>query len=220
MKHLFSLIVIVLSILLNSSGNKMDENQSNNQEAYDWEDTIPNNTSVLAEQDIHLGVELKDVKAEVQCREAPNHDATTHFVEGFEYCRTENSTEESFVYDQDGNVTFVGTLSMLVHDASGEGAFVNKYVETDWEYTTLSFIFFMDRTVDFTSYLGSDNECVNDPCTDNFMLVSDFDYNGRDFANRYANKRVCVKGSMYAPCAGWRNATEIVMSLVDIEVIE
>ena len=113
-----------------------------------------------------------------------------------------------------------GKLVMLYHDAYGEGEYISTY-RTPGENACVSFIIKCDQEIDVLPYLEEWDEAFGpEPQQNKFMLVPQFEYTAEDFAAQYAGKRVKAVGSLYAPNGGWRNATEVVMSLKSITVLE
>lgn len=112
---------------------------------------------------------------------------------------------------------------MLYHDVYGESEIIFEYRETDWDNTYLSFIKNSDIAINVAPYTEYWEEELSDwlePYQSHFMIVPEFKYSSREFAETYANKRVRVTGTFYVPMAGWRNATVVVMSVKDIRVVE
>ena len=113
-----------------------------------------------------------------------------------------------------------GKMRMLYHDVYGEGEYITTY-RTPGENARVSFIISCDEDIDVLPYLEEWDEAFGpDPLQHRFMVVPEFEYTPQDFAEQYANKRVKAVGSLYAPGGGWHNATEVVMSLKNITVLE
>lgn len=116
--------------------------------------------------------------------------------------------------------TLEGVLKMYVIDNTGEGREVSAYEETDRENTFLAFVVEMTPT-DLGQYLDSDGLAeLSDSVQTDVMVVPQFRYRGKAFADKYAGKRVRVTGILSVPGGGWRNATEVVMELQKIALAE
>ena len=98
---------------------------------------------------------------------------------------------------------------------------IYEYRETDFDNTHLAFVVEVDNAINVTPYLeAGDDEFLDDSFQSAFMLVPQFQYNGKDFAKKYANKRIRATGTLYVPGGGWRNATEVVMKLSNLELLD
>lgn len=140
-----------------------------------------------------------------------------------EIYKNKTHEEEKKEIDQPQEIEFEGTLTMLFHDVYGRSEIISEYRETDWDNTYLSFIINSDTAINVAPYTEYWDEELSDwlePYQSHFMIVPKFEYSGREFAEKYANKRVRVTGTFYVPMAGWRNATVVVMSVKDIRVVE
>lgn len=101
------------------------------------------------------------------------------------------------------------------------GQIIYEYRETDFDNTYLAFVVDADNAINVIPYLeAGDDEFLDNSLQTSFMLVPQFQYNGKDFAAKYANKRVRATGSLYVPAAGWRNATEVMMDLRSITLVD
>lgn len=117
-------------------------------------------------------------------------------------------------------VTLEGTVTMWVYNNSDSAERVYNYVETDWMNTYLAYILELDKSIDVTPYLmKSDLDFLYNHTHNCFMIEPTFD-NSKRFAQQYANKRVRITGMMYVPAAGWRNVTEVVLGISEIDVLE
>ena len=130
----------------------------------------------------------------------------------------------STAYAQSKEAQIEGVLRMCIIDNEGNQSVVSQYRQTDWDNTYLTFIVKTNRNINVTPYLDKEeidlyfgNQEVYDS---SFMIVPQFKYSGKDFAAKYANKCVRVKGHLYIPGAGWRNATTVVMNLNNIQLID
>lgn len=130
-------------------------------------------------------------------------------------------------------ITLEGVLRMYLHDNTGESKRIDEYQKTDGINETISFVLELDKEIDVFPYLDEDTKSfvLEEFQYDNhtgpiqkkdsfFMLVPDFVYDGEAFTKQFVNKKVRVTGSLYIPHGGWRNYTEIVMSLCCIEEIK
>lgn len=127
-----------------------------------------------------------------------------------------------------GSVTYYTDAEGNVINAVGEENTDNPYCqkiyeyrETDFDNTYLAFVVEVDNAINVTTYLeAGDDEFLDNSFQSAFMLVPQFQYNGKDFAEKYANKRVRATGTLYVPGGGWRNATAVVMSVRNIELLD
>jgi len=126
-------------------------------------------------------------------------------------------------------VTIEGTLTLfLVMNYGDGGQEIDQYRKTgDGEY--VAFILKTDRPLDMTQYL--DKEDVEDLVVyagetkqSRFMLVPTSElmesFSGKDFAARYAHKRVRVTGTLFFPLAGWHYVTPVAMEYSKVAVVE
>lgn len=129
----------------------------------------------------------------------------------------------TFAYAQTKEVMFEGVLRMYVIDNEGNQQAVSQYRKTDWNNTYLAFVVETSKSINVTPYLDKEEIELffgkKEVYDSSFMIVPQFKYSGKDFAAKYANKRVLVKGFLYIPGAGWRNATTVVMSLKGIKLV-
>lgn len=117
-------------------------------------------------------------------------------------------------------ITFEGNLIMEIHEGGDYAERIYKYVETDWMTSIVAFIFLPDKTVDVSPYLvESDFDFISDTFHNRFMAQQTL-YDGRKFAEKFANKRVRITGELYPAIAGWRNVTEVLLGVDKIEVIK
>lgn len=140
-------------------------------------------------------------------------------------------------------VTITGTLKMMV-SLWGEGARVQKYttkkgevkyrlvpdadadpwvseyydLEGEGEY--LAYVVRLDKPMDVTPYISSDEDELIDAPVSDIMIVRNHAVPGKDFAEAYANKHVCITGTLDVPGGGWRNVTEVVMNIDEIKAIK
>jgi hypothetical protein len=117
-------------------------------------------------------------------------------------------------------ITLEGDLIMEIHEGTDYAERIYKYVETDWMTSIVAFIFLPDKTVDVSPYLvESDYDFIYDTFHNRFM-AQQTSYSGRQFAEKFANKRVRITGELYPAIAGWRNVTEVLLGVDKIEVIK
>lgn len=127
-----------------------------------------------------------------------------------------------------GNVTYYTDAERNVIDAVGEEDTDNPYCQTIYEYretdfdnTYLAFVIEADNAINVIPYLeAGDDEFLDNSFQSAIMLVPQFQYNGKDFAEKYANKWVRATGTLYVPGGGWRNATVVVMRLSNLELLD
>ena len=118
-------------------------------------------------------------------------------------------------------IEFEGTLVMWKHNAEYMEK-INEYPDTIEEFYAVCFVVASSEPIQVAPYLEEWDEVSDwvEPNQSTFMVVPQFEYTGREFAAQYADKHVKVKGTLYVPMAGWRNATIVVMSLKEIQVVE
>lgn len=127
-----------------------------------------------------------------------------------------------------GSVTYYTDAEGNVINAVGEEDTNNPYCQTIYEYretdfdnTYLAFVVEVDNAINVTTYLeAGDDVFLDNSFQSAFMLVPQFQYNDKDFAEKYANKQVRATGTLYVPGGGWRNATAVVMSVRNIELLD
>ena len=96
---------------------------------------------------------------------------------------------------------------------------VNEYCETDDVNNYLAFVVETDKAVDVTPYFDEwDKDNLKKSSYTAFMVG--FQNSQRDFALKYANKRVRVTGTFHLVIAGWRYATDVVMETEKIALCE
>lgn len=123
-------------------------------------------------------------------------------------------------YAQTNDAIYEGTLKMYYLDNAGESKIISQYHETDGVNTYLAFVVQLDKEVNVMPFLDKkDTEWLDDSLQSAIMIVPKSKYTGKNFAAKYANKRVRVKGSLYVPAGGWRNATTVVMSMKEIKLV-
>lgn len=131
------------------------------------------------------------------------------------------AVEEIAVREEPQEIEFEGTLVMWKHNGEYFEK-ITEYPDTIEEFYAVCFVVASSEPIQVAPYL-EEWEDVSDwvePNQSAFMVVPQFEYTGREFAAQYAGKHVKVKGTLYVPMAGWRNATIVVMSLKEIQVVE
>ena len=122
----------------------------------------------------------------------------------------------TYYTDKDGNVINAVDENNSMHPYCQT---IYEYRETDFDNTYLAFVVEMDKALDVTPYLEDGGEDFLWPIQ-SAITLSQKKYSGKEFASRYANKRVRAKGTLYVPDGGWRNPTFVVMDLREIELIK
>lgn len=125
--------------------------------------------------------------------------------------------------------TIEGTLHMyLVTLYSDSLQEIDHYRKTHKEGECITFILKTDKLVDVAPYLSQEEiDFLSEDGTtwqSEFMVVPDWgkyeSFSEKDFAARFANKRIRVTGSLYCPMAGWQNATLVRMDFTKVELVE
>ena len=141
----------------------------------------------------------------------------------------ETVIEENTNYDdeetaQTADAIVEGVLKMyLLNTDDDYGQEVSQYCETDYTNTYLAFVVKCDKVINVEPYLdegdveflGSDNLYYS-----SFMLAKWHGFSARELASRYANRRVRVRGALSVPGGGWRNATNVVMDMKEIKLVD
>lgn len=126
----------------------------------------------------------------------------------------------STICAQSKEIVIEGVLKMHLLDNQGNIKTVSQYRKTDYMNNYLAFVIETNRAIDVRPYLDEEEEeWLNKTRHTKFMIGQGFQH-GAEFAKKYANKRVRVKGKIYVPGGGWRNATEVVMGLKDIQLVD
>lgn len=126
-------------------------------------------------------------------------------------------------------LTLEGTLTLyLVTDYGDGGQEIDQYRETgDGEY--IAFVLKTDKQLDMSQYLDKEDleylvVYAGETRQFRFMLVPTSElfesFLGKDFAARYANKRVRVTGHLFFPLAGWHYVTPVAMEYSRVEVVD
>lgn len=124
-------------------------------------------------------------------------------------------------YAQTRDVVIEGKLKMYYLNNEGDIDFVTTYRKTDYVNSYLAFVVDCGKKVNVLPYLDEGGrELLGNAHQSSFMISPRFKYSAKDFAAKYANHRVCVRGTLYVPGGGWRNATSVVMSMKQIKLID
>jgi hypothetical protein len=142
-------------------------------------------------------------------------------VDAVEPIVEETPAVEIVVREEPQEIEFEGTLVMWKHNGEYFEK-ITEYPDTIEEFYAVCFVVASSEPIQVAPYLEEWEEVSDwvEPNQSVFMVVPQFEYTGREFAAQYAGKHVKVKGTLYVPMAGWRNATIVVMSLKDIQVVE
>lgn len=122
-----------------------------------------------------------------------------------------------YYYDEDGNCIGVD------FEDQPEYPFMRKIIsyQTPNEHEYLAFVLESDKLINVKKHLSKEEaEFQIEPLQSSFNLFPYFSYSDKDFAAKYANKHVRVKGSLYVPIGGWRCATTVTMNLLSIELLD
>lgn len=125
--------------------------------------------------------------------------------------------------------TIEGTLHLYLVTNYGEKMQeVDRYRETG-EGSMIAFILKTDKKIDMTQYLDKEGiEALKDyagtTLQSEFMIVPDWEvfesFSYKDFAAKYANKRIRVTGTLFFPMAGWQNVTPVRMDFSKVELLD
>lgn len=131
---------------------------------------------------------------------------------------------------QHSQLTLEGTLTTFKVTLYGDSLQeIDRYRRTTKEGEYVAFILKTDKKLDMTQYLdkeGLENLVVyaGETKQSEFMLVPTFElaesFSGKDFATRYAHKRICVSGTLFFPMAGWHYITPVAVEFGKVEVLE
>ena len=124
-------------------------------------------------------------------------------------------------------VAIEGVLRMYLLNNSGEERRISEYYEADLFREYVAFVVETDGNMDVRPYLDDEeSEMLDEYYHSAFMIVpknfkkpSEGIYTLRDFASKYANKRVRAVGTFYVQIAGWRNKTPVIMNLKEISLV-
>lgn len=126
-------------------------------------------------------------------------------------------------------VTLEGTITMYMVTRYGDSLQeIDRYRRTTKEGEFVAFILKTDEKLDMSQYLKGDELAplleYGETMQSEFLMVQDFEtdkpFSGKDFAARYANKRVRVIGTLFFPMAGWHYVTPVAMEYSRVEVVE
>ena len=125
--------------------------------------------------------------------------------------------------------TIEGTLHLYLVTNYGEKMQeVDRYRETG-EGSMIAFILKTDKKIDMTQYLDKEGvEALKDyagtTLQSEFMIVPDWEvfesFSYKDFAAKYANKRIRVTGTLFFPMGGWQNVTPVRMDFSKVELLD
>lgn len=126
-------------------------------------------------------------------------------------------------------VTLEGTITMYMVTRYGDSLQeIDRYRRTTKEGEYVAFILKTDEKLDMTHYLKGDELAplieYGETMQSEFLMVQDFEsdktFSGKDFAAKYANKRIRVTGTLFFPMAGWHYVTPVAMEYSRVEVVE
>ena len=130
-------------------------------------------------------------------------------------------------------VTLSGTISMYMVTRYGDGLQeIDRYRKTTKEGEDVAFILKMDKKMDVTQYIETEEELKvlvdyaesDETMQSEFLLVPNWDvlgsFSGKDFAAQFAHKPVRVTGTLFVPMAGWHYVTPVAMEYSRVEVVE
>ena len=123
---------------------------------------------------------------------------------------------------QQTRVTLTGTLQMEVLSASGDHDFISNWRQTDNNSEFINFVLYTDNTVDVNRFADVDGLLDPQEYSNQiaFSLRSADLRMGREFAKKYANRRVRVTGTLSVSMAGWRNSPNVLFEVEEIAVID
>lgn len=172
-------------------------------------------TSVANSYDMKVTEVLKYVREATE--KAPEHILTQELLEKAIEADKKNNSKETL----EGEVTIDGILKMHLLDNDWNDNVISQYRETDWVNNSVAFVVNSEKSINVLPYLEEgDADFIDDEHQSSFMVLPEFKYNGREFADKYANKHVQATGTLYAPGGGWHNATVVVMRLRSIKLLE
>lgn len=126
-------------------------------------------------------------------------------------------------------VTIEGKMHIyLVTDYGENMQKVDRY-QTTGEGSMMAFILKTDKKIDMAQYLDKEDvEALKDyagtTLQSEFMIVPDWEvfesFSYKDFAAKYANKRIRVTGTLFFPMGGWQNVTPVRMDFSKVELTE
>lgn len=126
-------------------------------------------------------------------------------------------------------VTLSGTLHLyLVTNFGDKMQEVDRYRETG-EGSMIAFILKTDKRIDMTHYLDKEGikalkDYAGTTLQSEFLVVPDWEvfesFSYKDFAAKYANKRIRVTGTLFFPMGGWQNVTPVRMDFSKVELLD
>ena len=126
-------------------------------------------------------------------------------------------------------VSLSGTLHLyLVTNYGDTMQEVDRYRETG-EGAMIAFILKTDKKIDMSQYLDKEDvdalkDYAGTTLQSEFMIVPDWEvfesFSYKDFAAKYAHKRIRVTGTLFFPMGGWQNVTPVRMDFSKVEVVE
>lgn len=123
---------------------------------------------------------------------------------------------------QQKKVILTGTLQMEVLSAFGDHDFVQKWQRTEGDDEFLNFVLYIDNLLDVNKYCDVDKELDPKDYSEVIALSlrsSTLPMNSV-FAEKYANRRVLVTGTLSVSLAGWRNSPNVLFEVEEIAVID
>lgn len=149
------------------------------------------------------------------------------FVGNFSTLSAQPSTQSS------PQLTLSGTLTMYMVTRYGDSLQeIDRYRKTTKEGEDVAFILKMDKKMDVTRYIETEDELKvlveyaesDETMQSEFLLVPNWDvfesFSEKDFAAQFAHKRVRVTGTLFVPMAGWHYVTPVAMVFSRVEVVE
>lgn len=137
-------------------------------------------------------------------------------------------TDQDQMFPRDtSEVTLEGKLTMYLYANYGEKRQkIDRYRHTG-EGACVAYVLKSDKTIDVTPYLYPEEigffseRRAAKQCE--FMIVPDWDLyeslSDKEFAEKFANKRVRVTGKMIYPGFGWQNVTPLIMVRSKVEAV-
>lgn len=141
----------------------------------------------------------------------------------------QNQNQNQIQSQSPPQTTLSGTLHLYLVTNYGEKMQeVDRYRETG-EGSMIACILKTDKKIDMTQYLDKEGiEALKDyagtTLQSEFMIVPDWEvfesFSYKDFAAKYANKRIRVTGTLFFPMGGWQNVTPVRMDFSKVELTE
>lgn len=208
MKYFYLFVCVLFALFICSCGNSQASSQYSNGESAQSAEFA----EVVNSEDIDRDepIDAEDLVEEV----------IEHLNAEIE--KSSNSDTEPVIANENAkDITLEGTLIMQVIRVDGTSERVYKHVETDWMNDYLAFILEVNKPANVKPYLDKcDFELLDPDATfESFMVYPSFD-DARKFAEKYANKQVRITGPLHVPGGGWRNATEVILNISEIELVK